>query len=80
MPGLDTDIVVHHLPTKEDCPPVKQKVCRMRPEMSEKIIDQARFVVGMPQLTQAEICPRLFGLWEILRILIELHQIIDHGP
>ena len=37
MPELDTDIVVHRLPTKEDCPPVKQKVCRMRPEMSEKI-------------------------------------------
>ena len=30
MPGLDADIVVHRLPTKEDCPPVKQKVCRMR--------------------------------------------------
>ena len=37
MPWLDTDIVVHRLPTKEDCPPVKQKVHRMRPEMSEKI-------------------------------------------
>ena len=37
MPGLDTDIVVHHLPTKEECPPVKQKVRRMRPEMSERI-------------------------------------------
>ena len=37
MPGLDTDIVVHHLSTKEDRPPVKQKVCRMRPEMSKKI-------------------------------------------
>ena len=37
MPGLDADIVVNHLPTKEDCPPVKQKVRRMRPEMSEKI-------------------------------------------
>ena len=23
MPGLDTDIVVHRLPTKEDYPPVK---------------------------------------------------------
>ena len=29
MPGLDIDIVVHRLPTKEDCPPVKQKVRRM---------------------------------------------------
>ena len=37
MPGLDTDIVVHRLPTKEDCPSLKQKVFRMRPEMSEKI-------------------------------------------
>ena len=37
MSGLDTDIVVHRLPTREDCPPVKQKVRRMRPDMSEKI-------------------------------------------
>ena len=32
MPGLDTDIVVHRLPTKEDFPPVKQKVRRMHTE------------------------------------------------
>ena len=25
IPGLDTDIVVHHLPTKEDCPPVNRR-------------------------------------------------------
>ena len=37
MPGLDTDIVVHRLPTREDCPPIKQKVRRVRPDMSEKI-------------------------------------------
>ena len=37
MSGLDTDIVVHRLPTREDSPPVKQKVRRMRPDMSEKI-------------------------------------------
>ena len=37
MSGLDTYIVVHRLPMKEDCPPVKQKVRRMRPKMSEKI-------------------------------------------
>ena len=23
MPWLDTNIVVHHLPMKEDCPPIK---------------------------------------------------------
>ena len=37
MPGLDTDIVFHHLPTKEDYPPVKQKVRCMHLEMLEKI-------------------------------------------
>ena len=26
MPGLDTDIVVHRLPMKEGCSPVKQKL------------------------------------------------------
>ena len=37
MPGLDTDIVVHRLPTKEDFPLVKQKVRQMRPNMYVKI-------------------------------------------
>ena len=37
MPRLDTDIMVHRLPIKEDYPLVKQKVHRMHPEMSEKI-------------------------------------------
>ena len=37
MSGLDTDIVVHRLPMKEGCSPIKQKVRRMHPEMSEKI-------------------------------------------
>ena len=37
MPGLDTDIVVHRLPTNEGCPQVKRKVRRMRPGMSERI-------------------------------------------
>src|SRR3954464_4562002 len=37
MPRLDTDIVVHRLPLKEDSPPAKQKLRRTRPDMSEKI-------------------------------------------
>ena len=37
MPWLDTHIVVHRLPMKEGCSPIKQKVRRIRPEMSEKI-------------------------------------------
>ena len=37
MPRLDTDIIVHCLPTKEDGPPIKQKFRCMRPDMSKKI-------------------------------------------
>ena len=40
IPGLDTDIMVHRLLMKEGCSSIKQKVCRMRPEMLEKIKDE----------------------------------------
>ena len=34
MPGLDPDIVQHKLPLKPECPPIKQKLRRMKPEVS----------------------------------------------
>lgn len=37
MSGLDTDIVVHRLPLKEECSPVKQELRRTRPDMAIKI-------------------------------------------
>ena len=37
MPGLDTDIVVHRLPLREECMLVKQKLRRVKPEMLLKI-------------------------------------------
>ena len=40
MPGLDTDIVVHKLSLKEECPPVKPKLRRTHPEMSKKIKEE----------------------------------------
>jgi len=42
MPGLDTEIVMHKLPLKEDCPPVKQKLRRTRPDMAEKIKEEVK--------------------------------------
>ena len=42
MPGLDTDIVVHRLPLKEGCPPVKQKLKRTRLEMAVKIKEEVQ--------------------------------------
>lgn len=42
MPGLDTDIVMHHLPLKQDCPPVKQKLGRTRSDMAIKIKEEVQ--------------------------------------
>ena len=40
MPGLDPDIVQHKLPLKPEFPPIKQKLRRMKPEVSLKIKDK----------------------------------------
>jgi len=40
MPGLDPNIVQHKLPLKPKCPPIKQKLRRMKPEVSLKIKDE----------------------------------------
>jgi len=40
MPGLDPDIVQHKLPLKPECPPIKQKLRRMKPEMVLKIKEE----------------------------------------
>src|ERR1044072_6513452 len=37
MPGLDTSIVEHHLPFRPECPPVKQRLRRVHPDMANKI-------------------------------------------
>ena len=40
IPGLDTDIVEHHLPLKPECPPTKQKLQRSHPNMEVKIKEE----------------------------------------
>ena len=42
MPGLDSDIVQHKLPLNPGSSPIKQKLRRMRPEMSLKIKEEVR--------------------------------------
>jgi hypothetical protein len=42
MPGLDTKIVEHKLPLRPECPPVKQKLRRTRPDMSLKIREEVK--------------------------------------
>ena len=42
MSDLDTDIVVHQLPLREECMPVKQKLRRVKPEMLLKIKEKVK--------------------------------------
>ncbi|KAG8478222.1 hypothetical protein CXB51_028151 [Gossypium anomalum] len=42
MPRLNTDIVVHRLPIRQDCKPVQQKLRRMRPDIVLKIKDEVK--------------------------------------
>jgi hypothetical protein len=42
MPGLDSEIVEHKLPLLPECPPVKQKLRRTRPDMSLKIREEVK--------------------------------------
>lgn len=53
IPGMDADIVLHMLPLKEECLPVKQKLQRTCPDMSKKIKDevQKQFGAGFMAVT-----------------------------
>lgn len=42
MSGLDTNIIEHHFPLKPECPPVKQKLRRIRPDMELKNIEEVK--------------------------------------
>lgn len=42
MPDLDTGIMVHHLPLKEECPPINQKLQMTRPDMAMKIKEEVQ--------------------------------------
>ena len=42
MSGFDTDIVIHRLPLREECAPIKQKLKRVKPEMLLKIKEEVK--------------------------------------
>ena len=42
MSGLDTDIVVHQLPLREECMPIKQKLRKVKPEMLLRIKEEVK--------------------------------------
>jgi len=54
MSGLDTDIVVHRLPIKPECPPVKQKLRRTHPDMALMIKEEVQKQIDAGFLVTSE--------------------------
>ena len=54
MPGLDTNIVEHHLPLKPECPPVKQRLRRTHPDMAIKIKEEVQKQIDVGFLATTE--------------------------
>src|SRR6266487_5748678 len=54
MPGLDTDIVEHHLPLKPECLPVKQKLRRTHPDLAVKIKEEVQKQIDAGFLVTSE--------------------------
>ncbi|GAU52002.1 hypothetical protein TSUD_418060, partial [Trifolium subterraneum] len=54
MPGLDPEIVEHHLPLKPECPPVKQKLRRTHPDMALKIKEEVQKQIDASFLITSE--------------------------
>ncbi|XP_028208435.1 uncharacterized protein LOC114391656 [Glycine soja] len=54
MPGLDPRIVEHRLPLKPECPPVKQKLRRTRPDMALKIKEEVQKQIDAGFLVTSE--------------------------
>ena len=54
MPGLDINIVVHHLPLREKCAPIKQKLRKVKPEMLLKIKEKVKkqLDAGFPKVSK----------------------------
>ena len=42
MPGLDTEIVKHHLPFRPKCKPIQQKMRKMKLQMLLKIKEEVK--------------------------------------
>ncbi|GAU49857.1 hypothetical protein TSUD_374390 [Trifolium subterraneum] len=54
MPGLDPEIVEHHLPLKPECPPVKQKLRRTHHDMALKIKEEVQKQIDAGFLVTSE--------------------------
>jgi len=67
MPGLDTNIMVHRLPLKPECPLVKQKLRRTHPDMALKIKEEVQKQIDAGFLVTSEYPQWLANIVPVLK-------------
>jgi len=77
-PGLDTDIVVHRLPLKPECLPVKQKLRRTRPDMALKIKEEMHKQIDVGFLVTSKYPQRLANIIPVLKKDGKVRMCVDY--
>ncbi|XP_070004502.1 uncharacterized protein [Nicotiana sylvestris] len=72
MPGLNTDLVVHKLPIKLACPPVKHKLRKFKTDMSVNIKEE------VTKQLQAKILLTEFDIVYVTRTTMKDQALADH--
>lgn len=78
MPGLDTDIVQHHLSLKSECPPNKQKLRRTRANMALKIKQEVQKQVDPDFLVTYDYPQWLANIVPVLKKYGKVRMCVDY--
>ncbi|KAI5437067.1 hypothetical protein KIW84_023257 [Lathyrus oleraceus] len=78
MPGFDSEIVEHRLPLKPECPPVKQKLRRMHPDMAVKIKEEVQKQIDVGFLITVEYPQWVANIVPVPNKDVKVHMCVDY--
>lgn len=78
MSGLDTNIVENYFPLKPECPPIKQKLRRTRPDMVLKIREKVKKQFDVGFLVISEYPKWVANIVSVLRKDRKVRMCVDY--
>ena len=78
MPGLNIDIVLHRLPLKGGCAPVRQKLKSTRPDMSRKIREEVLKQFDAGFLAVVDYPPWIANIVPVPKKYGKVHMCVDY--